>query len=357
MRQHLQLFFERERWFILLILILFTLAFFVAPYPSTAMWFGFLLAAYSAVSNDSIQTIGTFITSNEDKKWWILWIFIGGIFLITVTISWVVYNGDVSYQRLSSKGFEQAPESFSFLQMAAPIILLLLTRMRMPVSTTFLLLSSFTTESGAIIKVISKSLSGYLIAFAGAFLIWVLLASVIKRIQKGPAHFSWTVAQWCTSGSLWAVWIMQDAANIAVFLPRQLSLPAFLFFALSIFLGLGLIFYRKGDKIQQVINEKSSVKDVRAATLIDAVYALILFVFQYVSTIPMSTTWVFIGLLAGRELGMHLAFHTSEEKNLQRTFALIGKDVLYTLIGLLVSIALAVAVNPSIRVELLEYFR
>jgi hypothetical protein len=321
------------------------------------MWFGFLLAAYSAVSNDSIQTIGTFISSNEDKKWWVLWLFIGGIFLITVTVSWVTYQGDVSFQRLSSKGFEKAPESFYFLQLAAPILLLVLTRMRMPVSTTFLLLSSFTTESGAIVKVITKSMSGYFIAFGGALLIWIVLSPLIKRIQKGTAHYSWTIAQWCTSGSLWAVWVMQDAANIAVFLPRQLSMKEFLFFSLTIFLGLGIIFFRKGDKIQQVINEKSSVKDVRSATLIDAVYALILFVFQYVSTIPMSTTWVFIGLLAGRELGMHLAFQSSEERNLRRTFSLIGKDVLYTLIGLLVSIALAVAVNPAIRMELFELFQ
>ena len=40
----------------------------------------FLFAAYAAIANDSIQTIGTFIASNQDKKWWVLWIFIGGIF-------------------------------------------------------------------------------------------------------------------------------------------------------------------------------------------------------------------------------------------------------------------------------------
>ena len=42
---------------------------------------GFLLAAYSVIGNDSAQTLGTFIASNQDKKWWVLWIFIGGIFI------------------------------------------------------------------------------------------------------------------------------------------------------------------------------------------------------------------------------------------------------------------------------------
>ena len=31
---------------------------------------GFSLAAYSVVGNDSIQTLGTFLVSNEKCKWW-----------------------------------------------------------------------------------------------------------------------------------------------------------------------------------------------------------------------------------------------------------------------------------------------
>ena len=357
MKGKISLYLERERWFILITLLLFALAGIVYGYAPVAMWFGFALAAFSAVSNDSIQTIGTFISSNGDKKWWALWLYIGVIFVITVTISWVVYDGDVSYQRLSSKGFEKSPEQFAYLQLVAPIVLLILTRWRMPVSTTFLLLSSFTTESEAIFKVISKSLSGYFIAFFVSIALWLVFARFIKRIQKGEAHFAWTVAQWITSGLLWAVWIMQDAANIAVFLPRQLNLTEFLAFTIVIFFGLGFIFYRKGDKIQEVITEKSNVKDVRPATLIDFVYAIILFVFQYISTIPMSTTWVFIGLLAGRELATHYAYDMPEKRELKKTIGLIVKDITYTLIGLIISILLAVAVNPKIREEFFRLFQ
>ena len=52
------------------------------------MWLVFFLASYSAIANDSIQTIGTFIASNQDKKWWVLWIFLGGIFVFTMLYSW-----------------------------------------------------------------------------------------------------------------------------------------------------------------------------------------------------------------------------------------------------------------------------
>ena len=139
-----------ERSFLAFICISFILAMFVTPYPQYAMWAGFLFAAYAAIANDSIQTIGTFIASNQDKKWWVLWIFIGGIFFFTMFYSWVTLGGDVSHGRLTSKGFEIAPTEFHFLQIAAPIFLLILTRLRMPVSTTFILLTSFAATPAAV---------------------------------------------------------------------------------------------------------------------------------------------------------------------------------------------------------------
>ena len=79
---------KSERSFLTFICLSFLLAMFVTPYPHLAMWAGFLFAAYAAIANDSIQTIGTFIASNQDKKWWVLWIFIGGIFISTMSYSW-----------------------------------------------------------------------------------------------------------------------------------------------------------------------------------------------------------------------------------------------------------------------------
>ena len=73
-----------ERSFLTFVIAAFMLAMFATPYPQIAMWVGFLFAAYAAVANDSIQTLGTFIASNQDKKWWVLWIFIGGIFFLAL---------------------------------------------------------------------------------------------------------------------------------------------------------------------------------------------------------------------------------------------------------------------------------
>lgn len=317
--------------------------------PQIAMWVGFLFAGYSAVANDSIQTIGTFISSNRGRPWWQLWLFIGGIFVVTMLVGWWMYDGDVSYGRLSSKGFETAPTSFEFLHVAAPLVLMLLTRMRMPVSTTFLLLSSFATTGKGIWDITFKSVSGYVIAFAVAMAVWMALGPYMKRVFVGEAHPGWRVGQWLSSGVLWAVWLAQDAANIAVYLPRQLDLVQLTVFIVSIFLGLGLLFWQGGERIQEVVNEKSAVVDVRPATIIDFVYAMILLVFQVWNEVPMSTTWVFVGLLGGRELAMALRDANEDGRSVGAAFKMMARDLVYVTIGFIVALAVAAGSNPVVK--------
>ena len=351
-------FVKSESKFIFIIAILLFFAGALTPFPQAAMWFGFVLAGYSAVANDSIQTIGTFIVSNQHRKWYYLWLYIGVIFLATVTYSFIIYNGDVSYQRLQTPGLDVAPKSFTFLQLVAPLILIVLTRMRMPVSTTFLLLTIFSTESSAVLSVLTKSVSGYLVAFVVAIVVWVITRKLVHLKFKGKPHFIWTVIQWITSGTLWSVWVMQDAANIAVYLPRSLALGQFIAFTLFIFLGLGVIFYLRGDRIQQIVSEKSGISDIRSATIVDFVYAVILIYFKEMSQIPMSTTWVFLGLLGGRELAISITKQRSQKriKSTKTTLRIIGRDVFMAGIGLLISLLLALAINKKMQAEFVALF-
>jgi hypothetical protein len=351
---------KSERPFLIIICILVSIAGLITEYTYAAMWFGFALAAYSAIANDSIQTIGTFIISNQARKWYWLWLFIGAIWVITITYSWFVFNGDVTFRLLSTPGLEKAPEKFVFLQLAAPIVLLIMTRMRWPVSTTFLLLNVFTYKAGTIVSVMTKSFFGYLLAFGLAITVWFVLERFVKNYLKGTAASYWPILQWMTSGTLWAVWIMQDAANIAVFLPRQLNTYEFIAYTGLVFFGLGLIFYLKGDKIQDIINEKTNVADVRAATLVDLVYAVILFYFKMYNNVPMSTTWVFIGLLAGREFAIAFGKHGKTKKRnawIVRAFRLARKDVFKALAGLLVSLILSIIINKGVRQEIFALFQ
>lgn len=350
----------KEKGFLYIILVGFILSAILVGFGQAAMWLGFFFAAYATVANDSIQSLGTFIESNKHQKWWILWLFIGGIFLLTVTFSWVYYDGDVTFQRLLNANGETSyphPENFNFFQIIAPLILLILTRLRMPVSTTFLMLSVFSANSSGITSIVSKSLSGYLLAFVFSFLVWYFSYDLIKRyFKKRETHRNWNTIQWIVSGTLWAVWVMQDGANVAVFLPRQQSLFQFIIFALTIFLGLGVLFFLRGDKIQKVVSEKSRISDVRAATLIDLTYVVLLIYKLFISTVPMSTTWVFLGIIGGREIAINLSRIKKGKKHKVKSVRMIGKDLLYATIGLFVSLALASGANPAIRAEIISYF-
>jgi len=187
-----------------------------------------------------------------------------------------------------------------------------------------------------------------------SFALWGVASKAMNRWFTGKAHPAWRVAQWCTTGLLWSVWIMQDASNIAVFLPRQMSWWHFAGFALTVFFGLGLLFKKGGERVQKVVDEKSQVVDVRSATVIDLVYAGILYYFKILSEIPMSTTWVFIGLLAGRELSM--ALRKSSGVSLRDAAKLVAKDFAAVTFGLLVSLVLAYSVNDAFRVEVNALF-
>jgi hypothetical protein len=350
----------QERTFLIFIgLALFGAAFAILD-PAVSMWFGFAFAAYAAVANDSIQSLGTFIESNKDKKWWILWLFTGGILIATIAFSYFYFDGDVTYQRLlNDKGETKfpLPSRFSYFQLIAPVVLLVITRLKMPVSTTFLLLSVFSDTSDGITAMVTKSVSGYFIAFALSGVIWFFGYDVFRKyFKQRKHHVSWMVVQWVVSGALWSVWLMQDGANIAVFLPRRLDFLSFLIFTGTIFFGLGILFYLRGDRIQEVVSEKVRISDVRGATLIDFTYVLLLFYKLVISTIPMSTTWVFLGTIGGRELAISFARKKKGMKHKKKALRIIGKDLLYAIIGLVISIALASGANEAIRGDVVEFF-
>ncbi|MAH60715.1 MAG: hypothetical protein CMF42_00215 [Legionellales bacterium] len=337
--------------FTVFILIMFLFAGVIYPVKIMAAWFGFVVSAYSVIANDSLQTIGTFLASNRECKWWILWIYISTIFFVTLLFSWLTYDGDISHQRLLAKGFEDAPSQFVYLQIAAPIILLVLTHIKMPVSTSFLVLGSFVGSGVALNNMIMKSLSGYLLAFVSSFIVFILIAKWSKRCFVGQPSKIWYFTQWTTSGLLWSIWLQQDLANIAIFLPRSLNTGEFSLIAGFIILELSVLLFFRGGRIQEVVVEKTDVSDPRFATMIDGVYAIVLGYFRMINRIPMSTTWVFLGLLAGRELAIWL--RGTSAFDFSRVRYLIGKDALKALIGFMISILVAFSVNPYIKPTLL----
>ncbi|MBR8830275.1 MAG: hypothetical protein N5P05_003367 [Chroococcopsis gigantea SAG 12.99] len=298
---------------------------------------GFLLSAYSIVANDALQTLGTFLSANEDKPWWLLWSYAGFILTTIFIAGWFFNGGDPAYGRLT---IIPVPYVFTPLYLVPPIAILILTNFGIPVSTTFLVLTIFAPQ--ALDDMVIKSLFGYGLAFSVSLIVYRLIIAKVEGwfIADKDKEISplWVVLQWVSTGFLWSQWLIQDFANIFAYLPRQLSLQ-WLLFALGVMLLLhAIIFINRGGEIGKIITSKTNTQDIRSATFINVIYGSILLFFAQYSQVPMSTTWVFLGLLAGREISISW---NGQGQTMRETLTLIGKDGAKALLGLVISVILA----------------
>ena len=310
------------------------------------MWslIGFLLAAYAVIANDSVQTLGTWMASNNERfNYKTLWIAASAVLLATLWYGWSVNGGDISYGRLNKIPWQEV----QWYHALAPAILVALTRVGVPVSTSFLVLSVF-ASTFVLEKMLMKSIMGYGVAALFAYGIWWLISTWFdetKPVNKGNKDY-WRIAQWFATGGLWWTWLSHDMANIAVFLPRQVPMDLMILISVVFVAGLFFMFRERGGKIQQIVLEKHNTRYVRSATLIDLFYWLCLYFFKELNDIPMSTTWVFVGLLAGRELAM--AQFTGKKKT-KSVFPLVAKDFGKMMVGLGASVALVLLIHYVIN--------
>ncbi|MGZ0656748.1 hypothetical protein ACWPKO_06140 [Coraliomargarita sp. W4R53] len=359
------------------------------------MILGFALAAYAIVANDSIQTLGTFLSSNSKRPWWTLWIWISGIMVVTVSWGWVVNGGDPAFGRLAAAGKNIAhPSAFggtiTWLFVIPPLCLVILTRMGIPVSTSLLVLTAFkgliAAQQGKTPKaavdlfnsMMQKSLVGYALAFVlGLVLYWLVIYLVERKVTdekdgKRPhneLHPIWMIFQWGSTGFLWSMWLIQDLANIFVYLPRQLSLMGLVFALGGMVLLQGYLFREKGGAIQRVVTTKTNTLDVRSATFIDLLYGIILLFFKvdyipklfasmgmevpWPEQMPMSTTWVFLGLLAGREVGIALRLKIRKKKKVSNMiFRDAGKAFLGSAVAVMLALFLPTFIKPVVQARL-----
>jgi hypothetical protein len=304
------------------------------------MALGFLFAGYSVIANDSVQTLGTWIASNNERfNWKVMWASASAVLLYTLWYGWYVNGGDISYGRLSKIPFQE----IQWYHATAPALLLILTRIGVPVSTSFLVLSAF-ASTFVLEKMLLKSMMGYAVAAVAAYAIWIVVSKILneaKPVREEHKQY-WRMGQWVTTGFLWFTWLSHDMANIAVFLPRQIPWDLMIVISFVFIAGLAFMFREGGGKIQKIVLEKHNTRYVRSATIIDAVYWLILWFFKELNDIPMSTTWVFVGLLCGRELAM--ATVTGKEK-FKTVFPLVGKDFFLMMIGLAASVGVVLAIH------------
>ncbi len=303
---------------------------------------GFGLAAWSVTANDSIQCLGTFIASKQKWfKWYTLAASASFAMIVTVSYGWWMYDGDISYGRLTQIPYQE----IQWYHAVAPGILLLLTRIGIPVSTTFLVLSAF-ASTVVLEKMLLKSVVGYAVAAVAAYVCWIGISKFInEKFDEITTHWKitfWRNSVWITTAFLWATWLMHDVANIAVYLPRKLDISLLVIVLIYFTILLFYIFYIHGGPIQKVVLDKTGTRYARSATIINIIYAVVLYYFKELNNLPMSTTWVFVGLLCGRELAISTM---NKDYKLKYVFPLIGKDFVKMIFGLSVSIGIVLVIH------------
>ena len=304
---------------------------------------GFILTSYAVIGNDVIQTLGTFIQSNEGQPWWKLFFYIGGILTIVLCIGWYINSGDTTYGRLNDI---TRPEDMNIWYLVPPLLLLVITRYGIPVSTTFLILSIFSSEV-LIESMLLKSLLGYAIAFVSAFVVYRFFLYHFEKYndrEEPKSKRFWTVLQWFSTAYLWSQWLIQDFANIYIYLPSRLGIGTMLLSLSVMLVILAFILRLKGGAIQKVVSNKSNSSSIRSATLIDFIYGSVLLLFTTINNVPMSTTWAFIGILAGREIALRNTVYIGTVK---AGWKLISMDFLKVTFGIVVSVGIVLTFKKS----------
>ena len=169
------------------------------------MALGFAFAAYAVIANDSVQTLGTWIASNNEKfSWQVMWVAASTVLLYTIWYGWYINGGDISYGRLNRIPWQEV----QWYHAMAPGVLLLLTRVGVPVSTSFLVLSAF-ASTFILEKMLMKSMMGYAVAAVSAYVIWMVVSRLLdeaKPVKEQHKRY-WRIGQWITTGLLWFTWL------------------------------------------------------------------------------------------------------------------------------------------------------
>ena len=317
---------------------------------------GFTLSLISVIRNDSLQTLGPYLLANQDrvsKRWQM--IFLCTVSVMVLMLGWSLNGGDPAWGRLNVPGhaFTQ-PAMFSWVYLIPPLAMLLLTQWGAPLSTSFLVLSTFEFKNSS--SLMQISLSGYLVAFFIAIItyglgFWIFERWIFTSNQSGQSVGTvWLITQWVATAFLWGIWLVQDLANVFIFLPRQLEPLPMLTCTALLCLGLCWLIRSGGGPIQGVLRTKTNATDLRSATAIDLLFGCCLVGCALLTSFPLSTTWVFLGLLGGREIALRFHSHRSDEP-----FALqdgghwsqvVGADFSKASIALIVSMLIASGLQP-----------
>lgn len=311
-------------------------------------WITTILALFTSIANNSFQIFGTFFLINKKTPKWKMFLFIFGVFAVIILASWFLFNKELHFGKLNSIPYNNNLNIFHFL---SPFVLIYLTHKKIPVSSTFLFTTLF--SSGAVVHtILTKTIHIYILSFVFGFVLWKYIypffATKIQKYMKSELlemnnEKFWFTMQYISTALLWFSWLFSNMSSALVFIPRQFDIKSL--GILLLFSGI-IIYYlidNMGGNMQQLIKNKKNTDDIKSATMINIVYGCLIYIFQFSVNIPISTTWVFIGLIAGREIAI------TSSQNILIVSEIIHKnsvkrvifDLLHAVLGVIISLGFA----------------
>ena len=320
-------------------------------------WITSILALSTSITNNSFQIFGTFFLINKKTSKMKMFLFIFGVFIVIILSSWFLFDKELHFGKLNSIPYDERLNIFYFL---SPFVLIYLTHKKIPVSSTFLFTTLF--SSGAVLHtILTKTVHIYILSFMISFVLWKYIYPFFlnkfekyfnfKFSESDNSNF-WFIIQYLSTALLWFSWLFSNMSSALVFIPRQFDIKSLLI----LFLFAGFIIYHlidnMGGDMQQLIKNKKNTDNIRSATMINIVYGLLIYIFQFSVNIPISTTWVFIGLIAGREMAITSSQNILIVSNIvhKNSVKKVIFDLLHAVVGVIISLGFAMIAKILINV-------
>ena len=319
-----------------LALFLLLLAIFLLGNGNIFAWIITSLVTYNVVFNNSIQTIGLFIASNKNKGIFYNLLFFSSIFVFTVLLSWFLTDREVHYHLLDTINYSRIGLQFLLL----PILLSFLTKKQVPLSATFLIIPLF-ADSSTISSMVNKTTVSYFLSLIGSLIIYKFLYTKYKNLlvdEKSDTGKIWIVAEYVSTGILWFSWLTVSLCNFVIFLPRKFDIIDLILFSIVGIITLYCILISNGGEIQKIIDQKSDVKNIKTTVIFNSLFAFALLFIQHMDNIPITSTWMFLGILAGRELAISVTTKRLAGEKYRLCLAKIWKDLRLAIIGIVLSL-------------------
>ncbi|MDR1499101.1 MAG: hypothetical protein LBS34_02330 [Rickettsiales bacterium] len=305
-------------------------------------WLVSILVTHSIMSNNYRQTLGLFRIPGGNTSLAVIWMFFGVIFVTTMLISWIIFDGEIHYGLLNNIEYVNISSSFYFI--LVPILLKVLTKFNIPISATLLIIPLFSTSS-TVRLIIKKTLVSYSLPFVVSFLTWSIICKCFKHLVKingidEQINKVWYAGMYVSTGVLWSVWNIINMCNFVIFVSRKFDLyNLFLFGAAGVLLLYTVLKDNEG-KIQIKSENVSVANNVKSAVIFNILFTAALSYLQFFSKVPLITILVFLGLLDGKELSTICFRRTLFLKSsLKISLIKIAKGLSSVTMGIIISLA------------------